>query len=101
MVSVLYYFQLKLLAYSYPVDTPETPTERRIRVIEGNQDQLEDKPPSGATLYNYVHSVSCQFLDIGSLNYQMSKNSPYPIKNGPYPSINVRLREMFHKEKYL
>ena len=50
---MLYYFQLKLLAYSYPVDTPETPTERPCRVIEGNQDQPEDKPSSGATLYNW------------------------------------------------
>ena len=31
----------------------------------------------------------------------MSKNGPYLIKNGPYPSIHVRLREIFHKEKYL
>ena len=31
----------------------------------------------------------------------MSKNGSYPIKNGPYPSKNVRLHEMFHKEKYL
>ena len=31
----------------------------------------------------------------------MSKNSPHPIKNGPYPSKHNRIHEMFHKEKYL
>ena len=50
MVSVLYYFQLKLLTYTYPVDTPETPPEPQHTVTEGNQDQLEDKPPPGAVL---------------------------------------------------
>ena len=33
--------------------------------------------------------------------YQMSKTGPYPSKHGAYPSKHVRLRETFHKEKYL
>ena len=50
MVPVLYYFQLKLLTYSYPVDTPDTPPEPPPTVIEGNQGQPEDKPLPGVTL---------------------------------------------------
>ena len=41
------------------------------------------------------HSVSCRFLDIGSLN-QLSNE-----QNGGYPSKHVHLCKMFHKEKYL
>ena len=39
---------LLLLTYSYPVDTLETPPEPQHTVTEGNQNQLEDKPPPGA-----------------------------------------------------
>ena len=52
MVPVLYYFQLNLLTYPYLVDTPDTSPEPQPTVIEGNQGQPEDKPPSGATLYS-------------------------------------------------
>ena len=52
MVPVLYYFQLKLLTYPYLVDTPDTSPEPQLTVIEGNQDQPGDKPPSGVTLYS-------------------------------------------------
>ena len=47
-----------------------------------------------------VQVASFQISD-RSTNYQVSKNSMYPRKNGPYPSKHVRLREMFYKEKYL
>ena len=50
MVPVLYYFQLMLLTYSYPVDTPDTPPEPQPTVVGENQSQPEDKPPPGATL---------------------------------------------------
>ena len=50
MVPVLCYYQLKLLTYPYPVDTPDTPPEPQPTVIDGNQDQPEDKPPPGAKL---------------------------------------------------
>ena len=50
MVPVLYYFQSMLLTYPYSVDTPVTQPEPPPTVIEGNQDQPEDKPLSGATL---------------------------------------------------
>ena len=54
MVPVLYYFQFNLLTYQHSVDTPDTPSVPQPTVIEGNQGQPEDKPPSGATLYNFV-----------------------------------------------
>ena len=50
MVPVLYYFQLMLLNYLYPVDTPETPPEFQSTVVEQNQSQPEDKPSPGTTL---------------------------------------------------
>ena len=54
MIPVLYYFQLKILTYPYPVDTPDTSPEPQPTVIDGNQDQPEDKQLPGATLCSYV-----------------------------------------------
>ena len=50
MVPVLYYFQLMLLNYPYPVDMPVTQPEHQPTVVGENQNQPEDKPPPGATL---------------------------------------------------
>ena len=84
---MLYYFQFNLLTYPYPVDSPDTPPEPQPTVIERNQGQPEDKPPSGTTLYNHVQ-MHANFLLLHYCKYHCT-NIALQYMEGNFSGENI------------